>query len=264
MRFAAVTLFLASLVGLALAQAVVVSGPAGYNADSPYNRLYNTRSVITFKGTIAGMEIAPPMPGMGNAVTILVKAPKGVTWHVDVGPEWYVNNQRTHIKLKDQVQVTGSRVLIEGHSVILAEQIVRNKEVLTLRRPAGRPYWDSVYAKEPQDSSKQRQIVGQITNIDSFTDGTNGPTQRVTVQTDDGTYQVALAPEWFMQRQAVQLTLGSTVDIRTWAPVGVPTVPAGQGLVAPPIVFATTLGFGQHWMVFRSVGGTPIWYGPGG
>ncbi|HVT14221.1 MAG TPA: hypothetical protein VHE55_18305 [Fimbriimonadaceae bacterium] len=264
MKLAAVVLFLASLFGLAVAQPVVISGPAGYNADSPYNRLYNTSSVITFKGRVTGKEVAPPMKGMGNAVTLLVTTPKGVVWHVDVGPEWFVNNQHTHINIKDQVQVTGSRVMIDGHSVILAEQIVDKKEVLALRRPMGRPYWDAVYVSEPNNYDQNHQLVGKVTNIDSFNDGTNGPTQRLTIHTDDGTYQVALAPEWFMQRQAVQIALGSTVDIRTWAPVGVPTIPAGRGLVAPPIVFATMLGYGQHWMVFRSFDGTPMWYGSGG
>src|SRR5579862_6112530 len=128
---------------LAFGQAVVNSGDASYNADSPYNRLYNTRTVFTFKGKVTGKQIAPPMRQMGNAVTIIVKATNGKTWQVDVGPEWYINNQHTKIDVKDAVTVTGSLVTIDRHDVILAEQIVRKKEVLALRRPMGRPYWDA-------------------------------------------------------------------------------------------------------------------------
>src|SRR5581483_7194736 len=118
-----------------------------------------------------------------------------------VGPEWYVNNQRTQIKLHDTVQVTGSKVTINGHLVILAEQIVKGKSVLALRRPTGRPYWDAVFAQAPTDEQGAKEITGTITQIDSFNDGTNGATERLRIHTDEGDFLVALAPEWFMQRQ---------------------------------------------------------------
>lgn len=265
MKLAAVCLFLLSLCGVGMAQPVVISGNASYNADSPYNRLYNTRTVITIKGKVTGRQIAPPMKGMTNAVTFIVRDAKGKNWQVDVGPEWYVNNQHTRIQLKDSVQVTGSRVTIDGHDVILAEEIVKAKSVLALRRPAGRPYWDAIFVETPADvAANQKVVYGPITAIDTFNDGTNGPTERLTVQTDDGSVQVALAPTWYMQRQALQFALGEHVNVYTWAPVGVATTPAGIGLAAPPIVFATTLGLGQQWMVLRTSGGSPMWFGPGG
>src|SRR5436853_143933 len=130
MRLIATLLLIFGLIALAGAQPVVISGSAGFNADSPYNRLYNTATVITFKGKVTGLEVAAPMSGMGNAVTLIVKSTSGRTYTVDVGPEWYVNNQHTRIKVKDNVEVTGSRVTIGGHDVILAEQIVKSKSVL--------------------------------------------------------------------------------------------------------------------------------------
>jgi len=49
MKLAAICLFVTSLLALASAQPVVISGNTGYNADSPYNRLYNTKTVFTFR-----------------------------------------------------------------------------------------------------------------------------------------------------------------------------------------------------------------------
>jgi hypothetical protein len=267
MKLAAICFFVTGLLSMALAQPVVISGNAGYNADSPYNRLYNTKSVFTFKGKVIGVQLAPPMKGMLNAVTLMVKSTSGKTWQVDVGPEWYVNNQKTQIKIHDNVQVTGSRVTIDGHDVILASQIVntKTKTVLALRRPIGRPYWDAVTTLEGvPDPKGTRLISGQIIGMDTFTDGTNGVTQRLRIQTDDGELLIALAPQWFMERQAVQLSLGQMINVDAFAPTGVPTKPVGTGLAAPPIVFATRVGFGRQWMVLRSVNGRPMWFGVDG
>lgn len=264
MKLVAVFLFVAGMLTLAMAQPVVISGNAGYNADSPYNRLYNTSTVFTFKGRVTGIQVAPPMKGMGNIVTLVVKSTSGKTWQVDVGPEWYISNQHTQIKMKDNIQVTGSRVNINDHDVVLAEQIVKGKNVLALRRPMGRPYWDAVWASAPSDQKSSKLITGTITSIDNFVDGTNGATQRITIHTDDGDFQVALAPQWFMERQAVQLSLGSMVDVNAFVPPGTPVQSVNGGLPRPPIVFATSLGLGSQWMVLRSVNGRPMWYGVDG
>lgn len=261
MRIAAILLLACVLGAVAFAQEVVISGQAGFNADSPYNRLYNTRTVVTVKGRVVGQTIAAPMPNMANAITILVKTAQGKTWNVDVGPEWYVNNQRTRIRVKDNVQVTGSRVTIDGHDVILAEMIVnlKTRNVLTLRRPMGRPYWDAVYVEAPGERAAQ-SVAGSITGFNTFADGTNGTTQSITIHTDNGDVTVALAPDWFMRRQAVQLALGQYVNVNAFAPGGIPTQ-VGSGLIAPPIVFATSLNVGSQWMVLRSVNGRPMWFG---
>lgn len=265
MKLAAFLFFVAALVSLGAAQPVVISGPQGYGAESPYNKLYSTRNVFTFKGKVVGREVTPPMKGMGNAVTILVKSTQtGTTWHVDLGPEWYVVNQVADVKVGDSVQVTGSRVKIDGHDVILASQIVNKKEVLALRRPTGRPYWDAMVTELPKVEDNVRSYTGQITAIDTFQDGTNGVTQRLRIHTEDGDFYVALAPDWYMKRQQLQLALGNMVNVNTFAPWGVPTTPARQGLVAPPVIFASSIGFGNRWMVLRSVNGRPMWYGPSG
>jgi|ERR1044072_697967 hypothetical protein len=262
MRLTAIICFFCLLVVAAMAQPVVISGPQGYGADSPYNQLYSTRSVFTFKGKVVGKEVSPPMKGMGNAVTLLVKSSDTAkTWHVDVGPEWYIVNQITDIKVGDAVQITGSRVKIDGNDVVLASQIVKGKAVLALRRPMGRPYWDAVVSVDPVTGDNVRTFSGQIVGMDTFIDGTNGATQRLRIRTEEGDIFVALAPNWFMERQALQLSVGNGINVYTFAPWGVPVNPGVQSSGNPPIVFASSIGFGQQWMTLRSVNGRPMWLG---
>jgi hypothetical protein len=264
MRLTAVFVFLVGVLTLAFAQPVVISGNTGFTADSPYNRLYNTRTVLTVKGKVTGKQVAPPMKGMANAVTLMVKAANAKTYQIDVGPEWYVNNQLTQIKVGDTISVTGSRVSIDGHDVILAEQIVKGKNVLALRRPMGRPYWDAMWTDTTTGQTGNPVLVGQIVGLDSFNDNTGGTVQMMTVHTDQGDFQVALAPLWYMQRQAAQLEIGQTVDVSSWAPLGTPQSPAGYGLSRTPIIFASSVAYGPMRIFIRGPGGSPLWYGADG
>lgn len=261
MKFILALILLGTTVILAAAQAV----NGGFYADSPYNRLYDADSMITVKGTVAGVEVAPPMKGMGDGVILLVRADKSQnTYTIEVGPAWYVTNQPTRVKLHDDVRVTGSKVSVDGHVVILAERIVKGKQVLVLRRATGRPYWDAVTAEEPSTAESSKHITGVITGIDTFNDGRNGVTERLRIHTDHGDFLIALAPDWFMRRQALQVQLGDTVDVNAFAPIGTPIRPIGTNMTAPPIVFATTLNDGLRWMVLRSENGRPVWFSASG
>jgi hypothetical protein len=241
----------------------VLEGNGGFYSDSPYNRLYNTSTIITFKGKVTGKQVAPPMKDMANAITLMVKS-NGKTYQVDVGPEWYVNNQLTQIKVGDNIQVTGSRVTIDGHQVILAEQIVKGKSVLALRRPMGRPYWDAIWTDTAAtDSMGNRVVSGQIVGVDTFVDPNFGPLERLTIHTDQGDVQVALAPEWYIQRQAAQFAVGSQVDVNSWAPFGRPQNPVPTSINAP-IVFASAVGYNGQRIFLRGPGGAPLWFGGDG
>jgi hypothetical protein len=256
MKLAAI-LGLLIAVPLACGQAVIVSGNAGLNADSPYNRLYNPRSVVTFKGTVAGIQVDAPMSGVGKVVALLVKADNGGTALVDLGPEWFVNNQRTQIKMGDRVQVTGSKVIVNQRGVILAEMVVKKKDVLSLRRPNGRPYWDAVSVTAdllPASPDNFPVVSGQILRVDTFNDGTVGPSERILVHTDDRDVWVDLGPTWFMQRQPLVVGPGDMVQISTF--------PVSSGSDLPHIgdSMAATLSRGSQWMILRNVNGRPVWF----
>src|SRR5207247_4630426 len=88
----------AGLAGLVLIQPsaqTTVSG--GWGLNSPFNRLYDNTTVLTFSGTVTGMQISPPMNGMDAGVSILVKSSNGGTSLVHLGPFWFVNTLKPPI-----------------------------------------------------------------------------------------------------------------------------------------------------------------------
>src|SRR5689334_20448846 len=112
------------LTGLVLIQAsaqTTVSG--GWGLNSPFNRLYDNTTVVTFSGTVIGMQTSPPMNGMDACTSILVKSANGGTSLVHLGPFWFVNNLKPAIRVKDKVTVTGSKITINNRTAILASTV---------------------------------------------------------------------------------------------------------------------------------------------
>jgi hypothetical protein len=111
----------------------------GGQADQ-YGRLYNPQTVQTITGEVVKVERVSPMHGMGHGVHLLVKT-GAETLPVHLGPSWFIDNQELQIQPTDQVQVTGSRVELEGKPVLLASQVKDGSAVLKLRDESGIPVW---------------------------------------------------------------------------------------------------------------------------
>ncbi len=258
MRFVAFLLGCSVLCALCTAQPVIVNGNPGYSASSPYNLLYSPRTVVTFKGRVSGIQIAPPMRGMGKVVTLIVKANNGGTTIVDLGPEWFVNNQLTKVKLNDRIQVTGSKVIVDGRGIILAEMIVKNKDVLTLRRPSGRPYWDAVMvAANVVAPTGPNVVAGQIVGVDTIVDPLLGSISRIMIQTENGVVPIALGPSWYVGGQDVQFALGDVVR----ASIFTGQIPNWNDVNAR---FATSVWRGSQYIMLRDMNGNPFWFPIGG
>ena len=76
----------------------------GYAYNSPYNKLYNLRTQITFTGTVTGIQKVSPLPGMAEGTTMLVKNDSGGgTAVVELGPSWFVDRQVAKVKTKQHV-----------------------------------------------------------------------------------------------------------------------------------------------------------------
>ncbi|HTQ10443.1 MAG TPA: hypothetical protein VMI31_10255, partial [Fimbriimonadaceae bacterium] len=132
--------------------------------------------------------------------SILVRTADGTTWQVDLGPDSYVGRQPISISMNDTVRVRGSKVMIGHDEVVLAQRIAKGKEILTLRSPSGHPDWNETYAEEVAPP-EQPILRGTVTNVDSYVDPVTGPTDLMTIQTKEGAFQVALAPNWYAERQ---------------------------------------------------------------
>lgn len=113
---------------------------AGWGPGDPYNRMYNPATVETLKGTVEKVDRFTPGRGMSYGVHILLKTDKE-TIPVHLGPGWYVEAQEVKMNPGDKVEVTGSRITFEGKPAIVASQVKKGGQTLTLRDASGTPAW---------------------------------------------------------------------------------------------------------------------------
>ena len=107
------------------------AGPGGF---------YNPQSVVTVAGTVVSMTPSPAKPGLPSLVYLTLQTGEGKI-SCFLGPSLYVDKLPVQIKVLDQIPVTGSKITWEGSPVILAAEIKKGDNVLTLRNPNGIPLW---------------------------------------------------------------------------------------------------------------------------
>ena len=115
-------------------------GSGGWGSGRPYARMYNPQTVETITGEIVSIDRITPMKGMSYGVHIVVKTDKE-TLPVHLGPVWYIENQDVKILLKDKIEVKGSRITFEGKTTLIAAEVKKGDDVLTLRDTNGFPVW---------------------------------------------------------------------------------------------------------------------------
>jgi hypothetical protein len=138
----ALSLILSVTVALAqpMRSSVVWRGSGGWGTGTPYQRMYNPATVETISGTVESVDKITRMRGMYYGIHLMVKTDKE-TIAVDLGPGWYVERLDTKIEKGDKVEVKGSRITFAGKPVIIAAEVKKGDNVLTLRDSAGIPVW---------------------------------------------------------------------------------------------------------------------------
>jgi hypothetical protein len=132
-----------AFAGLSFAQprgGMMWRGSGGWGPGSQYNRIYDSKALETITGEVTAIDRITPIKGMSGGVHINVKTDKE-TISVHLGPSWYLENQDIKIEVKDKVEVKGSRVTFGGKPALIASEIRKGNEVLTLRDEAGFPAW---------------------------------------------------------------------------------------------------------------------------
>jgi len=102
--------------------------------------MYNPQTVETITGEVVSVDKIAPIKGMSSGIHILVKTDKE-TIAVHLGPAWYIENQDVEIARADKIEVRGSRIVFEGKPALIAAEVRRGDEVLTLRDANGVPVW---------------------------------------------------------------------------------------------------------------------------
>ncbi len=103
------------------------------------SRMYDPTTEVTVQGTVQQVQTQAGRHGR-NGTHLLLKTDSGdLTVHV--GPSDYIASQGFSFAAGDQVQVTGSKVKMNGTDVVLAREIRKDGKLLPLRDAQGIPKW---------------------------------------------------------------------------------------------------------------------------
>ena len=117
-------------------------GSGGWGPGTPYNRMWDPKTVETISGEVISVDRITPNKGMAGGVHMNVKTDKE-TVSVHLGPSWYLENQDVKIVAKDKVEVKGSRITFGGKPAIIAAEVKKGDDVLKLRDDTGFPMWSA-------------------------------------------------------------------------------------------------------------------------
>lgn len=125
-----VTFALAGIAGVAYAQ-----GGAGRGGGN-----YNPATETTVTGTVDAVKNLPASGRGGGGLHLMVAAPMGLI-EVHVGPASFISSKNVMFAKGDALTVVGSKVTMSGQEVVIAREIKKGDQVLTLRDAKGFPLW---------------------------------------------------------------------------------------------------------------------------
>lgn len=106
-------------------------GPAGVEAP------YDPATEVTLRGTVQEVK---PMNTVVTVTHVMLNADHA-TVDVHLGPSSWVAKQSVSFNVGDQIEVIGSRVKYAGADVVVARQIRKSGQTLTLRDTQGISKW---------------------------------------------------------------------------------------------------------------------------
>ncbi|HQR20435.1 MAG TPA: hypothetical protein PLE54_05575 [Burkholderiaceae bacterium] len=115
-------------------------GSGGWSSRGPYQRLYNPESAYSAHGTIESIQSFVPLPGMAPGVHMMVKT-ASESVNLQLGPIWFIERLEPTLSPGDEIEFRGSRVTIDGKTVVIASEIKKGDNTLVLRNAAGVPAW---------------------------------------------------------------------------------------------------------------------------
>jgi hypothetical protein len=143
------------LLGLISGFAAENRAMAGWESNSPYNKLYKASEMDSFKGTIVDIKEVVPMPGMSPGLALEVSESKGETITVHLCPASFENKKSIRLKKGDKVKVSGVWAEINKKDVFMGSKVTKDDYALKVRLTKdGTPFWTmtpSQLAKERQD-----------------------------------------------------------------------------------------------------------------
>ena len=116
----------------------------GWEADSPYNKLYDVKEYEKFRAWVVGFKEEPPMQGMSPATIMIVKDGDDLI-DVHICPTWFAKPEEIGVKKGDRVKIKGAWAEIDNKDVFMASKIKKSDsdvfEFKVRLTKNGKPFW---------------------------------------------------------------------------------------------------------------------------
>ena len=119
-----------------LTLAVVVVAISAFPQAPPK---YDPATETKLTGVVAELKFLPPTGGKPAAFLVVRDGQETV--QVFLCPKSFLDDMGAGFKPSDAVEVTGSKVKRDGADLILAREVVKGDDTLTLRFKDGKPAW---------------------------------------------------------------------------------------------------------------------------
>ena len=116
-------------------------GDRYYGRRDPNFRWYDSEKVEILEGKITNLDGTVSRRGSTFQGTHFMMETAQETIEVHVAPSWYLEEQDFDLSPQAEIVVVGSRINIDGKQAIIAREIQKGNETLTLRDQNGIPMW---------------------------------------------------------------------------------------------------------------------------
>jgi DNA/RNA endonuclease YhcR with UshA esterase domain len=196
----------ASLIVLTLA--LPLAAPAQKEAGKGMP-VYNPGTEVTLRGTV--QEVKTQQYGDETRTHALLKTDYG-TFDVHFGPSSFLAARQLTLQKGDQIEVTGSRVEINGADAVLAREVRKYAASATLRNEQGTPMWSQGAAARMYNPAAEGTVTGTVTNVRQCDcGGWSGTSAMVNIGTE--TVTVLLAPQRFLMQKQLDINQGDQLEI---------------------------------------------------
>jgi len=124
---------------LKLAAITFLATCAFSQASSQASPKYDPATEGTFKGVVQEVKLVPPSGGKPVAYLVMKSGPGAV--QVFLCPKKFLDDMGITFKADDEIEVTGSKVKEDGADLMLAREVVKSGDTVTLRFKGGKPAW---------------------------------------------------------------------------------------------------------------------------
>lgn len=101
--------------------------------------VYNVATEVTLSGTVDDVKVVPGAGSQGGVHVLLKTTTESL--QVDLGPEWFMTQQKYTLVKGDAVTVIGSRVKVDTTDRVIGREVKKGAETMTFRDAKGFPKW---------------------------------------------------------------------------------------------------------------------------